>query len=139
MARRDNWRLQREAWADSRLSSRDRLVALCLIWHRNGRTGQCNPSWDCIMRECGLSRSSVIRALSSLQSLGWIVVSPSGQKSAAYYINGSGVTQTPPRRSRKRRPSPDIPGWTSEGFDAWRDVVRDQAVARLIQSQETRP
>jgi predicted transcriptional regulator len=54
------------------LSNSEKRVAGALIDHYNRRTGQCDPSLDCIAELIGMSRRTVIRAIARLQKLGFI-------------------------------------------------------------------
>ena len=54
------------------LSNSEKRVAAAIIDHFNRRTGQCDPSLDCIAELIGMSRRTVIRATDRLQKLGFI-------------------------------------------------------------------
>ena len=54
------------------LSNSEKRVAAAIIDHFNRRTGQCDPSLDCIAELIGMSRRTVIRATGRLQKLGFI-------------------------------------------------------------------
>jgi predicted transcriptional regulator len=56
----------------SELSNSEKRVAAAIIDHFNRRTGQCDPSLDCIAELIGMSRRTVIRATDRLQKLGFI-------------------------------------------------------------------
>lgn len=56
----------------SELSNSEKRVAAAIIDHFNRRTGQCDPSLDCIAELIGMSRRTVIRATDRLQILGFI-------------------------------------------------------------------
>jgi predicted transcriptional regulator len=56
----------------SELSNSEKRVAAAIIDHFNRRTGQCDPSLDCIAELIGMSRRTVIRAMNRLQKLGFI-------------------------------------------------------------------
>jgi hypothetical protein len=56
----------------SELSSSEKRVAAAIIDHFNRRTGQCDPSLDCIAELIGMSRRTVMRATDRLQKLGFI-------------------------------------------------------------------
>lgn len=62
----ENIRLQRLIFGDDNLTTSERIVALCLIWHRNTRTKQCNPGQATIARETGLKERAVRSALHGL-------------------------------------------------------------------------
>jgi GTP-sensing pleiotropic transcriptional regulator CodY len=53
----------------SELSNSERRVAAAIIDHFNRRTGQCDPSLDCIAELIGMSRRTAIRATGRLQKL----------------------------------------------------------------------
>jgi AraC-like DNA-binding protein len=48
----------------SELSNSEKRVAAAIIDHFNRRTGQCDPSLDCIAELIGMSRRTVMRATS---------------------------------------------------------------------------
>lgn len=54
------------------LSNAEKRVAAAIIDHFNRRTGQCDPSLDCIAELIGMSRRTVIRATDRLQKLGFV-------------------------------------------------------------------
>jgi predicted transcriptional regulator len=56
----------------SELSNSEKRVAAAIIDHFNRRTGQCDPSLDCIAELIGMSRRTVIRATDRLQKLGFV-------------------------------------------------------------------
>jgi predicted transcriptional regulator len=56
----------------SELSNSEKRVAAAILDHFNRRTGQCDPSLDCIAELIGMSRRTVIRATNRLQKLGFI-------------------------------------------------------------------
>jgi hypothetical protein len=56
----------------SELSNSEKRVAAAILDHFNRRTGQCDPSLDCIAELIGMSRRTVIRATDRLQKLGFI-------------------------------------------------------------------
>jgi hypothetical protein len=56
----------------SELSNSEKRVAAAIIDHFNRRTGQCDPSLDCIAELIGMSRRTAIRATGRLQKLGFI-------------------------------------------------------------------
>nr|MBA3727113.1 helix-turn-helix domain-containing protein [Armatimonadota bacterium] len=56
----------------SELSNSEKRVAAAIIDHFNRRTGQCDPSLDCIAELIGMSRRTVMRATDRLQKLGFI-------------------------------------------------------------------
>jgi predicted transcriptional regulator len=56
----------------SELSNSEKRVAAAIVDHFNRRTGQCDPSLDCIAELIGMSRRTVIRATDRLQKLGFI-------------------------------------------------------------------
>ena len=53
-----------------KLSSAAHIVGTALIWHANCYTGRCDPSRGALIRETGLSRNSVIRAIKELERNG---------------------------------------------------------------------
>jgi DNA-binding MarR family transcriptional regulator len=67
----------RQAWmenliADRTLSRGELAVAMCLAFHKNLTSGQCNPSLDRIAKRTGMKVRGAQHALSSLESRGWI-------------------------------------------------------------------
>jgi predicted transcriptional regulator len=54
------------------LSNAEKRVVGTLIEHYNRRTGQCDPSLDCIAELIGMSRRTVIRAIARVQKLGFV-------------------------------------------------------------------
>jgi hypothetical protein len=67
----------RQAWmenliADRTLSRGELAVAMCLAFHKNLTSGQCNPSLDRIAKHTGIKVRGAQHALSSLESRGWI-------------------------------------------------------------------
>jgi predicted transcriptional regulator len=56
----------------SELSNSEKRVAAAILDHFNRRTGQCDPSLDCIAELIGMSRRTVIRATDRLQKLGFV-------------------------------------------------------------------
>lgn len=139
--RGSNWDLQRQAWADRRLSARDRLVLLCLVWHRNERTGRCDPGWDTVSAETGFSRSTVAEAVKRLESMGWIVGRREPGKTVGWLFNGSGPDAgPPPSRCRTGAPSVEtgqspprerVPGYTDRQWEACRVMMRDVGLEQM--------
>lgn len=60
------------------LKPRELRVLLCLLLHRNGRTGRCNPARKTIGEFLGLHRSHLSIAIAGLQSKGWVLETPDG-------------------------------------------------------------
>ena len=50
----------------------EKLVALCILSHRNSQTGLCNPSFSRLSRLCGYSRPTIARTISHLKEYGLI-------------------------------------------------------------------
>ena len=55
-----------------------RLVfTVLLIGHHNAGTGKCNPSYETLASECGMTRHGVIRIIGKLEAKGLLAVSVS--------------------------------------------------------------
>ncbi len=48
------------------------------MFHRNERTGQCNPSRKAIIEFTAMDKSHVSRSVAGLESKGWVVETPDG-------------------------------------------------------------
>jgi len=59
-------------WANAALTPTQKLVAMCLLEHRNGDTWKCYPQHDRIMARTGLGRAAVFEALAKLRADGII-------------------------------------------------------------------
>lgn len=59
-------------WGVSDIKGNEKLLLLYLVFRANYKTRQCNPSWATISRDTGMSRSTVARALTVLESKGYI-------------------------------------------------------------------
>lgn len=77
----------------SAFSSNEKLVAHTLIFHRNAKSYQCNPSIETIMFESGLSESSVYRAIRSMKKAGFLFVMK-GKGKSNWYGFAIPVTET---------------------------------------------
>ena len=64
----------RGALVDSTLSPSARHIGLTLSLHMNERDDSCLPSLDELQRETGRGRTTILAALSELESLGWLTV-----------------------------------------------------------------
>jgi biotin operon repressor len=97
-----------EALFASDLSSSSRLVLQALMWHRNHRTGQCNPRWATLARELGVCRNTVWRALKELRAKGW-VVSHRGQRGCSFEVR----SKPEPLKSQNQtsEANPEVPNW----------------------------
>lgn len=51
-----------------------RMVLTALAWHASQKDGQCWPSVDLLMKECGLGKAAVIRAINGLEACGAVMV-----------------------------------------------------------------
>ena len=91
----DNFSLLRAIYSDRELDGYEKAVAVCLVWHRNKLTGQCNPSQATLAAETGFSLSTVKRATTGLKSKGWVTCRRT-QTSAHWFFNGFSVCQTLP-------------------------------------------
>lgn len=68
----DDLRDLRAVHAAPDLSAHERSVMVALILHRNGDTGRCDPSVPGLAQETGLSRWSVMRAITELEDRGMV-------------------------------------------------------------------
>ena len=82
----------RLVYLNESLSLKEKMVLLCLIYHRNSKTGRCFPSQRTIGRECGMSQSTVSRTLKKLYALG-LVANVSRKNQPPSYILGLSVMQ----------------------------------------------
>ena len=64
---RDTFRFTRSALVIRTEKSSQKLVLLALAIRTNGRTGTCHPSYECLCRDTGLSRSVVAASLKYLR------------------------------------------------------------------------
>lgn len=83
----ENIVLQRIIFEAESLSTSEKIVALCLIWHRNMRTGQCNPGQALISRETGLKERAVRSAIQGIAAKG-VVRATRTQKTTRYEFFG---------------------------------------------------
>src|SRR5258708_18492363 len=67
---RDEW--IRSIAAIKSLSPILRVVGMRLAHFYNGKTGQLNPSYATLGRECGTTERTAQKAVAALKSLGWI-------------------------------------------------------------------
>lgn len=84
----ENIALQKLIFEAEGLSASEKIVALCLIWHRNMRTGQCNPGQATISRETGLKERAVRSSVLGLAAKG-VVRATRTQKTTRYEFLGS--------------------------------------------------
>ena len=73
------FRLKRQlafaVWKRGDLSPAMRLVfTVLLIGHHNVETGKCNPSYETLASECGMTRRAVIRIIGKLEEKGLLAV-----------------------------------------------------------------
>lgn len=59
-------------WVAKDIKGNEKLLLLYLVYRANSKSRQCNPSWDTISRDTGMSRSTISRALTSLEDKGYI-------------------------------------------------------------------
>lgn len=98
--RREAWEAQQAIWDTPGLSTTARLIALCVLWHRNGKTGLCCPSRERVASLIGVSIPTVRRALKELKAAGVLVNTRTGKASrygfpASQLVHGLGVTSDP--------------------------------------------
>jgi hypothetical protein len=60
--------------ADTSLSATAKVALVRLLWHLNGKTGQCNPSYSTIARGIGRSRKQAMQGALELEEHGWIKI-----------------------------------------------------------------
>lgn len=94
------WAAQAAIWAAPGLSTTARLVALCILWHRNANTGLCCPSRERIASMTGTSVPTVRRAIVELKAAGVLKTTRTGQASRYVFclsgsIHGYGVMGDP--------------------------------------------
>jgi hypothetical protein len=58
--------------AEANLSVIERAVMACLLLHRNGQTGRCDPSVTRITESTGMGRRTVMRVIAALEAAGHI-------------------------------------------------------------------
>jgi len=68
-----------------RLSHTTQTVLSWLLWHRNSKTGQCNPRVETLAKESGCSLATVTRALRQLRISGILRITR-GQRGSSYEI-----------------------------------------------------
>ena len=62
-------------WKRRDLSPAMRLVfTVLLIGHHNVETGKCNPSYETLASECGMTRRAVIRIVGTLEAKGLLAI-----------------------------------------------------------------
>ena len=62
-------------WKRRDLSPAARLVfTVLMVGHHNVETGKCNPSYQTLAKECGMTRRAVIRIISALAEKGLIAI-----------------------------------------------------------------
>lgn len=83
MSENHNIGLQRLIFEAQGLTTSEKIVALCLVWHRNTRTGQCNPGQTTVARETGLKERAVRSALHGLVAKG-VIQATRTQKTTRY-------------------------------------------------------
>lgn len=76
----------RRTYQNKALSLKEKSVLLCLIYHRNSRTGKCSPSQKTIAEELGLSQPTVSRILKGLYSRGLVVNTAKSNQPPAYVL-----------------------------------------------------
>lgn len=72
-----SWVIAERIWS-MELPTTEKLVALCVLKHRNNDTGKCYPSRKRLAAMCGISVRAVSRALESLKASG--VISDDGYR-----------------------------------------------------------
>lgn len=78
------------------MDSRMRFVLLCLAYHENNETRQCNPSMKRIHNFTALSTSTIHTALAKLEENGWLTIehrssAEYGQMSNLYHLDLRGA------------------------------------------------
>ncbi len=74
----DKWLLMRQLMGDPGLTRAALRLAFWLLDHLNGRTGQCNPGRQTLIRETGMDLSSIKRAQRKLVGLGVFTITIGG-------------------------------------------------------------
>jgi biotin operon repressor len=88
------------------LSATARLVFQALVWHRNRKTGQCNPRLGTLARELGLCKDTIWRAMNELRARGCIM-SQKGQRGCVYgFAPSASMNQKPRTENQDAEPAP---------------------------------
>jgi len=69
----------------NRLSKNTQTILSWLLWHRNSKTGQCNPRIETLAKECNCSVATVNRALRQLRQAG-IIETDRSYRASSYRI-----------------------------------------------------
>jgi hypothetical protein len=109
---------ERQAWIDAIQRRRDlspaaRLIGGRLGWHKNLKTGQCNPGYGTLADESGYPLRTAKRAIAELERKGCITINrTAGGLETNSYTLMTGVTTSPVAEhvtGDKRRTSPVSP------------------------------
>lgn len=71
---KDVWKLLQASVTDRKLSPVAKLALARMLWHRNGETGRCNPSYATLADGINVGRRQLMRAVKELEADGWINV-----------------------------------------------------------------
>ncbi len=74
-------------WDDDRLTTNEKIVALCILKHRNNKTGKAFPKQPTICRKIKLSLPTVKRAVKTLVTLNIIDAFKLGGRNNNYEFN----------------------------------------------------
>lgn len=110
-------------WGAGDIKGNEKLLLLYLVFRANTKSRQCNPSWETIARDTGMSRSTVARSLTSLEAKGY--VSRREQKKTTQFSLLFWVSKRDPN-SVKMRP---LFGMSSEEFHSKED---DEKAVRYL-------
>ena len=120
----------RSAVVDSALKPTTRHVLLTLSLHMNERGGSCFPSVDRLVRETGLGRSTVIRALQSARDNGWLHV----QQSSGRFSNRYSAVVPPEDQPSRKTTVPEWDGSDPGPSHDW--TVPDTAANRVTDDDQ---
>lgn len=91
-------------WSNTGLSPTQKLVALCLLEHRNEETSKCYPQHERIMLRTGLGRTAVFLALRGLKDLGvvwWFKGDKRLGRANEYYFSVDHARHSPGQKSAR--------------------------------------
>lgn len=71
---------------DKAITTSYRLILACLADHHNGRSGQCNPTYDTIAKEVGLASATVKQYMAEMKELDLIDWKTGGNRSNQYWF-----------------------------------------------------
>jgi hypothetical protein len=80
---RDDWMRAINA---SSLPHTARCLAFGIALHLNIKTGRCDPSYDLLVKEVGISKRSIVRLVALLKRVGWLGVKRGGDGHTNSYV-----------------------------------------------------